>query len=77
MTSVALVGESSEAAGLPPCAAVTFRFLHTSNRQLTYRVKIRFISQLINGMLSALQKLLKCFNGAIISSSFVPILVAS
>ena len=33
-------------------------------------VKIRFISQLINGMSSALQKLLKFFNDTTISTSF-------
>ena len=33
--------------------------------------KIRFISQLINGMSIVLQKLLKYFNGTTISKSFV------
>ena len=40
------------------------------NRQFSDHAKIRFISQLINGMSSVLQKLLKCFNGTIISASF-------
>ena len=40
------------------------------NTQFSDYVKIRFISQLINGMFSALQKLLKCFNGTTTSTSF-------
>ena len=35
------------------------------------QVKIRLTSQLINGISSVLQKLLKYFNGTIISTSFV------
>ena len=35
------------------------------------KVKIRLISQLINGISRALQKLLKYFNSTIISTSFV------
>ena len=38
--------------------------------QFSDQLKIRFISQLINGISSVLQKLLKCFNGITISSSF-------
>ena len=38
--------------------------------QFSNHVKIRFSSQLINGMSSVLQKLLKCFNGIAISTSF-------
>ena len=34
-------------------------------------VKIRLTSQLINDISRVLQKLLKCFNGAVISTSFV------
>ena len=40
------------------------------NTQFSVCVKIRFISQLINGMPSVLQKLLKYFNGTTISASF-------
>ena len=40
------------------------------NKQFSDHVKIRFISQLINGMSSVLQKLLKCFNGTTISTFF-------
>ena len=40
------------------------------NTQFSDRVKMRFISQLINDMSSVLQKLFKCFNGATISNSF-------
>ena len=38
--------------------------------QFSYKFKIRFISQLINGIPSVLQKLLKYFNGTAISTSF-------
>ena len=38
--------------------------------QILDKVKIRFISQLINGISNVLQKLLKCFNGTTISTSF-------
>ena len=41
------------------------------NTQFPVDVKIRFISQLINGMSSVLQKLLSYFNGTTISTSFV------
>ena len=41
------------------------------NTQFPVHVKIRFISQLINGMSSVLQKLLSYFNGTTISTSFV------
>ena len=34
------------------------------------QVEIRFISQLINGISNVFRKLLKCFNGTTISSSF-------
>ena len=36
--------------------------------------RLRLISQLINGILNVLQKLLRYFNGIIISISFVPFL---
>ena len=39
--------------------------------QVDDHVKIRLSSQLINGIWRALQKLLKYFNGTIISTSFV------
>ena len=45
------------------------------HKQFSDHVKIRFISQLINGMSIVLQKLLKCFNGTAIllsSSVFLP-----
>ena len=38
--------------------------------QFSEQVKIRFISQLINGISSVLEKLLKYFNGTAISTSF-------
>ena len=38
--------------------------------QFSDQVKIRFISQLINGISNVLQKLLKCLNGTTISFSF-------
>ena len=40
------------------------------NTEFSDHVKIRFISQLIDGMSSVLQKLLKCFNGTTVSTSF-------
>ena len=40
------------------------------NTQFSVYVKMRFISQFINGMPSVLQKLLKYFNGTTISASF-------
>ena len=40
------------------------------NTQFSGHVKIKFISLLINGMSSNLQKLLKYFNGTTISASF-------
>ena len=38
--------------------------------QFSEQVKIRFTSQLINGISSVLEKLLKYFNGTAISTSF-------
>ena len=38
--------------------------------QFSDQVKMRLISQLINSISSVFQKLLKCFNGTIISTSF-------
>ena len=43
-------------------------------KQFADKVRIRLISQLINGISRVLQKLLKCFNGTIILTSFVPLL---
>ena len=40
------------------------------NTHFSDHVKIRFISQLINGISSVLQKLFKCFNGIAVSTSF-------
>ena len=47
------------------------------NAQFSDYVKVRFISQLINDMSSALQQLLKCFNGTTISTSFSVLLPSS
>ena len=41
------------------------------NTQFSDHVKIRFLSQLINGIFSVLQTLPKYFNGTKISTSFV------
>ena len=41
--------------------------------QVDDHVKIRLTSQLIKGISKVLQKLLKCFSGTIISTSFVPL----
>ena len=43
-------------------------------KRLFYQVRIRLIWQLISDISRVLQKLLKYFNGTIISTSFVPIL---
>ena len=40
------------------------------NTQFSDYVEIRFVSQLINGISSVLQKLLKCFNGTTILTSY-------
>ena len=45
--------------------------------QLADQLKTKDTSQLINGMLSVLQKLLRYFNGTAISASFVPSLFTS
>ena len=45
--------------------------------QFLDEVKINSISQLINGILTVLQILLKCFSGITTSVSVLPILVAS
>ena len=39
--------------------------------QFSDQVKVRFISQLINGISSVIKKLLKCFNGTTISTFFL------
>ena len=41
-------------------------------KQFVDQVRIKLISQLINGISRVLQKLLRYFNGTIISTSFVP-----
>ena len=40
--------------------------------QFADQAKIRLISQLINGISRVLQKLIKCLNGTIIWTAFVP-----
>ena len=47
------------------------------NTQFWDHVKMRFISQLINGMSNVLQKSLKCFNGTTISTSFSVLLCSN
>ena len=49
----------------------------SAKAQFLEQVKINSISQLVNGIFKVLQKLLKCFNGATISVSFLPTLPAS
>ena len=62
--NVAFVGLSTAAAaGFPPWAGTASLVALLVNTHFSDHVKIRFISQLINGMSSVLQKLLKCFNG--------------
>ena len=45
--------------------------------QFAAQVKMRLISQLINGIFRVLQKLLTYFNGTIMSTPFVPLLPVS
>ena len=53
-----------------PWAGTAFPVALLVNTQFSDHVKIRFISQLINGMSSVLQKLLKFFNGTTIPAFF-------
>ena len=62
--------------GSSRCAAVTSRFVILVITQFADHVKIKFTSQLIKGMVRALQKFLKYFNETAISTYFVPILFA-
>ena len=57
-------GIAGLALGSAACATIPVR------TQISDHVKIRFISQLINGISKVLQKLLKCFNGTMISQFF-------
>ena len=50
------------------------RFSIFAITQFSDHVKIRFISQLINGWSSILKKFLKCFNDTTISTSFFMLL---
>ena len=50
--------------GFPPWAETASLVALLVKAQFSDHVKIRFILQLINGMSSVLQKLLKYFNGA-------------
>ena len=45
--------------------------------QFSDQVKMRFISLLIQGISSVFQKLLKCFNGTTISTSFSVLLLSN
>ena len=58
-------------------AAVTNLFSKLVITQVADQFKDKDTSQLINGISSVLQKLLKYFNGTEISTSFVPSLFAS
>ena len=70
--NVAFVELSTAAtAGFPPWAGTAFLVALLVNTHFSGHVKIRFISQLINGISSVLQKLLQYFNGTTISASFV------
>ena len=61
LLTVTTAGSASGLASLVALLVIT---------QFSDRVKIRFISQFINGISSVLQKLLKCFNDTTISISF-------
>ena len=60
LLTAATAGSVSRSASLVALLVIT---------KFSDQLKIRFISQLINGISSVLQKLLKCFNGIKISSS--------
>ena len=61
ISNVAFAGLSIAAtAGFPPRAGTATLVALLVNTHFSDHVKIRFISQLINGMLSFQQKLLKC-----------------
>ena len=68
--NVAFVGSSTAAIAEFTSGFASFVALLV-NIQFSVYVKIRFISQFINGISSVLQKLLKNFNGTTISASFV------
>ena len=54
-----------------------FATVISAKTQFFGQVKINSTSQLINGILKLLQKLLKCFSGIATSVSFLPTLFAS
>ena len=60
LSTAATAGSASGSASLVALLVIT---------QFSDQVKITFVSLLINGIFSALQKLLKCFNGTTISTS--------
>ena len=47
-------------------------FTVSDGKKFTDHVRMRLISQLINGISRVIQKLLKYFNDSIISTSFIP-----
>ena len=61
LLTAATAGSVSRSASLVALLVIT---------QFSDQLKIRFISQLINGISSVLQKLLKYFDGTTISTSF-------
>ena len=67
--NVALSGFSIPATKGSASGSASLVALLCVNRQFSDHVEIRFISQLINGMFSVVQKWLKCFNGTTISTS--------
>ena len=58
-------------AGLSSCAATAACVIISVKNQFPDQVKVRDTSQLISGVFNVLQKLLKCFNGTIISILFL------
>ena len=73
---MAFVGLSIPAiTGLPPCAGRPSLY---AIKQSSDQLRTKDISQLINGISSVIQKLLKCFNGTAISTfSFSRLLFSS
>ena len=69
-----VISAGATIAGLLPSA---FLLVILTKTQFLDQFKINFISQLINGIFKAFQKLHKCFRGITLLVSFLPTLFAS
>ena len=68
------IGAPSLTTGGPASTYLSFKLVIT---QFLFHFNSKDISQLINGIFNALQKLPKYFNGIAISTSYIPFLFAS